>query len=232
MGAATAKLFQAAGATVVVTGSNPETLEAARQELTGIEVVASDASDPAAAKALVEGVKARHGRLDVLFANAGVARMAPIPMVDEAFFDFTFNVNVRGVYFLLKYAAAVMQEGGSIILNSSIGAGRGTPGMSVYGASKAAVRSFGRNFAAELAPRGIRVNTISPGAIETPIWGKIGMSAEQMEGLQKRFATEIPLKRPGRGEEVAAAALFFASDASSFTTGADLPVDGGTLDIG
>ncbi len=231
IGSATARLFKEEGATVIVTGSNPGTIEAARRDLSGIEVVAADAADVAGTKALVDQVHARHGRLDVLFVNAGIGHMAPSTDVDEAFFDRQFNINVRGAYFLVKDAAAVMTDGGSIVLTASVAGVQGNSGTTVYAATKAALRSFGRTFAAELAPRRIRVNTVSPGPIETPIFGKMGMSAEQMAGMVEQMTARIPLGRVGQAHEVASAALFFASDDSSFTTGAELFVDGGMVDI-
>ncbi len=231
IGAATARLFRQEGATVVVTGSNPKTLDAARHELQGIEVVAADAADVAATKALIHDIQSRHGRLDVLFVNAGIARFMPSSGVDEDHFDAQFNVNVRGAYFAIRYAAEIMSSGGSIILTASVSGVKGGLGQTVYGATKAAVRSFGRTFAAELAPRGIRVNTISPGPIETPIFGKIGIPAAQMEAVMGDMLKTIPLARVGRPEEVAAAALFFASTDSSFTTGGELFVDGGMVEV-
>ncbi len=231
IGAATAKRFQAEGATVVVTGSNPATLEAARQTLHGIEVVASEAGDVAATKSLIEGVKARHGKIDVLFVNAGIARFAPVAAVDEDFFDAQFAINVRGAFFVVKHAVPVMADGGSIILTASTAGASGGDAISVYAATKAAVRSFGRTFAAEFAPRRIRVNTISPGPIETPIFGKVGLTPEQLAGFAESIVARIPLKRIGQADEVAAAALFFASDESSFTTGAELFVDGGLIEV-
>ena len=231
IGAAAARRFQGEGAVVVVTGSNPETLEAAREGMAGIEVVASDAADVAAIGALVDGVVARHGRIDVLFANAGIAKMGPSAAIDEALFDLEFGINVKGVFFLLKHAAPVMTDGGSIILTASVSAHMGGPGQTVYGATKAAVRSFGRTFAAELAPRGIRVNTISPGPIETPIFGKVGLSAEQLAGMTQEMLARIPLKRVGQADEIAAAALFLASGESSFVTGTELVVDGGMIGV-
>ena len=231
IGAATARLFRAEGAIVIVTGSNPTTLEAARRELHGIEVVGSDIADIEATRTLVGDVHGRQGRLDILFANAGIAKFGASPDVDAAHFDQLFDVNVRGAYFAIKHAAAVMQEGGSIVLNASVSGVMGGLGQTVYGATKAAVRSFGRTFAAELAPRRIRVNTISPGPIETPIFGKVGIPAEQMKTVVEGFVSQIPLARVGRPEEVAAAALFFASDDSSYTTGAELFVDGGMVDV-
>ncbi len=229
IGAATAKLFQAEGATVIVTGSNPQTLDAARTALPGIEVVASDAGSAAAAAALVEGVKSRHGRIDVLFVNAGIARFAPLEAVDEAAFDAQFNVNVRGAFFLLRHAAPVLSDGGSVILTGSVAGVLGGEARTVYAATKAALRSFGRTFAAELAPRRIRVNTISPGPIGTPIFGKVGLSAEQLSGMTESMIGSIPLRRIGQADEVARAALFLASDDSSYTTGAELFVDGGMV---
>ena len=231
IGAATALLFQAEGATVIVTGSNPATLEAARQKLAGIEVVASDIADIDATRTLVGDVVARHGRLDILFANAGIAKFAASPDVDAAHFDLQFGINTRGAYFAIKHAAEAMADGGSIVLNASVSGVMGGGAQTVYAATKAALRSFGRTFAAELAPRRIRVNTISPGPIETPIFGKVGIPADQLGAMVEDFVNRIPLARIGRAEEVAAAALFFASDDSSYTTGAELFVDGGMIDI-
>ena len=231
IGAATAKLFQAEGAAVVVTGSNPQTLDAARQNLPGIEVVASDAADPGAAKALVDGVAARHGRIDVLFVNAGVVRMAPIAATDEAMFDLIFGVNVRGPYFLLKHAAPVMADGGAIVITSSISSVGSTPALSVYGASKAAIRSFGRSFANELAPRGIRVNVISPGPVDTPILGKTGMSPEALRATMEGVVARVPLNRVGQPGDIASAALFLACADSAFISGVDLFVDGGMASL-
>jgi NAD(P)-dependent dehydrogenase (short-subunit alcohol dehydrogenase family) len=231
IGAATAKLFQAEGATVIVTGSNPATLDAAGAALPGIEVIASNAGDVAATKTLVDQVKAKYGRIDVLFVNAGIAYFAPIEAVDEAFFDAQFNINVRGAYFILKHAAPVISDNGAVILTASVaGSIGGSGGGTVYGATKAALRSFGRTFAVELAPRGIRVNTISPGPIETPIFGKTGMSADQVAGFVQGLKAQIPLARVGQSDEVARAALYLAVDAS-YTTGAELFVDGGLADV-
>lgn len=226
MGAATAKRFHAEGATVVVTGSSAASVEAARKEMPDIEVIASDAADPKAAQILIDHVREKHGRIDILFVNAGIARIAPIGAVDEALFDKVFGVNLRGPYFLIKYALAILSDGGSIILTSSIGAVKGMPGLSVYSATKAALNSLGLNLAAELAPRSIRVNTISPGPINTPIGGKMGLTAEQMAHMAQAIE-KVPLRRKGQPEEIASAALYFASDESRFTTGTELRVDGG-----
>jgi NAD(P)-dependent dehydrogenase (short-subunit alcohol dehydrogenase family) len=231
IGAETARLFRSEGATVIVTGSSPASVEAAKAALPGIEVLVSDAGDIAATRALVDGVTARHGRIDVLFVNAGIAKFAPSESVDEAFFDAQFNVNVKGAYFLIKHAAPAIADGGAIILTSSVaGAGGGLPGATVYGATKAALRSFGRTFARELAPRRIRVNTISPGPIDTPILDKGGFTPAQKDAFLSGAATRIPLGRAGTSPEVAAAALYLAADAT-FTTGAELFVDGGLIDL-
>ncbi len=216
---------------MIVTGSNPDTLQAARTALPGIEVVASDAGDVAAIQTLVDAIASRHGRIDVLFINAAVGRIAPISTVDEAAFDLQFNINVRGPFFLLKHAMPVLSDGGSVILTSSISGSRGGDAMTVYSATKAALRSFGRTFASALAPRGIRVNTISPGPIQTPGLGKAGLPAEQMNGMMEKVVAGVPLKRIGQPDEVAKAALFLASNDASFTTGAELFVDGGMIDL-
>lgn len=231
IGAVSARLFQSEGATVIVTGSSPASVEAARVELPGVEAIVSDAGDLAATKALVEQVKARHGRIDVLFVNAGVAGFAPIGEVDEAFFDRQFDINVKGAYFLIKHALTAIPDGGAIILTASVaGASGGLPGSSIYGATKAALRSFGRTLAKELTPRGIRVNTVSPGPIITPLLDKDGFSAAQKQAFIEGAKTRIPLGRTGTAQEVAAAALYLAADAT-FTTGAELFVDGGLIDL-
>jgi len=231
IGAATAKLFQAEGATVIVTGSSAQSVEAARAELPGVEAIVSDASDVVATKTLVDQVTAAHGRIDVLFVNAGIARFAPLDQVDEAFFDAQFDTNVKGAFFLVKHAAPKIPEGGAIILTASVaGSSGGFGGGTVYGATKAAVRSLGRTFATELVARRIRVNTISPGPILTPILDKNGFTPAQKQGFVEGAQTRVPLGRIGQPEEVARAALYLAADAS-YTTGAELFVDGGLIDL-
>lgn len=226
IGAATATLFRDEGATVVATGSSAASVQTAQAQMPGIEFIVSDAGDPAAAKALVEHVHDTQGRLDVVFANAGTNRLAPIEEVDEATFDFLIGLTVRGPFFLLKHAVGLMPTGGSIILTSSMAALRGMATTSVYGAGKAALRALGLNLAVELAPRKIRVNTITPGPVATLIGQKQGLTEEQIAGFGAMI-DRVPLGRMGDASEVAAAALYFASDASGFTTGAELVVDGG-----
>ena len=230
IGAATAKLFQAEGATVIVTGSSAKTAQTARTELPGIEVVVSDQADTAAGKALVGQVTAKHGRIDVLFVNAGIGAFGAFDSVDEASFDRQFNINVRGAFFMVKYAAPVIPDHGAIILTASTAASLGMAGTSVYSATKAALRSFGRTLAAELAPRNIRVNTVSPGPIETPIFGKGYLTQEQIQGFKDYLTSQVTLKRMGTSEEVAAAVLFLAADAT-FVTGTELIVSGGLGDV-
>jgi NAD(P)-dependent dehydrogenase (short-subunit alcohol dehydrogenase family) len=231
IGAATARLFQSEGATVIVTGSSSKSVDAARDTLPGIEAITSDAADIAATKALVDQVVARHGRIDVLFVNAGIARFAPVEQIDEAFFDAQFDLNVKGAFFLLKHAIPAIPDGGAIILTASVaGSAGGLGGSTIYGSTKAAVRSFGRTFAKELLPRGIRVNTISPGPIVTPLLDKEGFTAPQKDAFIEGAKTRIPLGRTGTSDEVAAAALYLAADAT-YTTGAELFVDGGLIDL-
>ncbi|HQT89531.1 MAG: hypothetical protein B7Z58_14835 [Acidiphilium sp. 37-64-53] len=226
IGAATARLFKAEGATVIVTGANSKTAEAAHAELPGIEIILSNQGDVTATKSLVDQVVAKHGRIDILFVNAGIAHFAPMESVDEAFFDAEFAVNVRGAYFMVKHAAPVIPDGGAIVLTGSTAGSSGGANMSVYAATKAALRSFGRTFAAELAPRNIRVNLVSPGPIETPIFSKTGMNEAQIDGFIRDIKTRIPLGRVGQPGEVAATALYLAADAT-FMTGGEIIVGGG-----
>jgi NAD(P)-dependent dehydrogenase (short-subunit alcohol dehydrogenase family) len=218
IGAETAKLFQSEGATVVVTGSSERSVEAAKAALPGIEVLVSDAGNVVATKALVDQVKAKHSRIDVLFVNAGIAKLAP-------------TINVKGAFFLIKHAIPIIPDGGAIILTASVaGANGGLGGATIYGSTKAALRSFGRTIAKELTPRGIRVNTISPGPIITPILDKGGLTPAQKDSFIEGAKTRIPLGRTGTAAEVAAAALYLAADAT-YTTGAELFVDGGLIDL-
>ena len=230
IGAATAKLFMAEGAAVIVTGQNPSTVSQIRDDLPGVEAVIANQQDTEASRSLVENIAKRHGRIDVLFVNAGIARFAPLEAVDEQFFDLQFGINVRGAYFTVKHAAAIMPSGGSIILTGSTASSTGTAAASVYSATKAALRSFGRTLAAELAPRNIRVNTISPGPIETPIFGKTGLSQEQIDGFISNIKNRVPLGRVGRPDEVAVTALYLAADAT-FVTGEEIFVGGGLVNI-
>lgn len=227
IGLAAARLFAAEGAKVTVTGTNPKTLEAARSELRGIaEVVASDAGSSADIQKLAASFAAKGG-VDVLFLNAGLAKFGPIATLDEAIFDESFRVNVKGAWLALKHFGPRMRRGGSVVVTSSVNNELGMPGSSVYAMTKAALRSLVRTAASELAEAGVRVNAVSPGPIETPLYGKLGLTTEAVQGFAKDLVTRIPLKRFGRPEEVAKAALFLASDDSSFMTGEEIVLDGG-----
>jgi NAD(P)-dependent dehydrogenase (short-subunit alcohol dehydrogenase family) len=227
IGLATAKALLAAGAQVMVTGRSPANLAAAERELgPRAHVVRSNTASLADIDALAGVAKQALGQLDLLFVNAGIALLESHDQVTEASYDETFAVNTRGAYFTVQRLAPLIGHGGAIVLTTSIAGETGTPGMAVYAGSKAALRSFARSFAAELLPRGIRVNAVSPGFIHTPTMGATGASDE----ARARFAHEgqeiTPMKRIGTPEEVAAAVLFLAFEAT-FTTGIELPVDGG-----
>jgi NAD(P)-dependent dehydrogenase (short-subunit alcohol dehydrogenase family) len=176
-------------------------------------------------------VKERHGHIDVLFANAGWGEIAPLKVATEAHFDKTFDLNAKGTFFTVQKALSLFKDGGSIILTASVANVRGDPAFSAYAAAKAAVRTFARGWTVELKDRKIRVNSISPGPIETPALEKVGLTADQVEQAVAHFASQVPLGRRGRAEEVAAAVVFLASDESSYITGIDLAVDGGMAQV-
>jgi len=227
MALATAKLFVQEGAYVFITGRRQEQLDAAGKEIgRNVTGVQGDAGKLADLDRLFAAVKEKKGQIDVLFASAGIGDLnSPLGTVTEKGFDDVFGVNVRGTLFTVQKALPLLRDGGSVILNGSIAGVKGFPNMSVYNASKAAVRSFGRTWAAELAPRRIRVNVISPGPIDTAIF--VGKPAE----VKEQFKSFVPLGRLGKSEEIATVALFLASDDSSFVTGIDLSVDGGAAQV-
>ncbi len=227
IGLATAKLLLAGGARVLVTGRTDKTLDAAREDLgAGAIVLKSDAGSLSDIDTLASKVKEAFGTLDVLFINAGLARFAPLEQTGEALYDEMFDLNTKGPYFTVQKLAPLMSQGGAIVLTTSSANEKGIPMISAYGAAKAALRSFARTLAAELLPRGIRVNAVSPGPIETPILGKSGMPPEMVAQFGAQVSEMVPMKRWGQAEEVARAVAFLAFDAT-FTTGAELPVDGG-----
>lgn len=233
IGLATAKTFLAQGAKVVITGRTQETLDAAVAEINdqNLTAIQSDTSKLDQIDSLVASIKDQFGTIDVLFANAGIAWFAPIEMSDEAFFDAHFNTNVKGLFFTIQKLLPITKEGGRIVLNASAVIHKGFENSAVYSATKGAVRSFARTLSSELAPRKIRVNVVSPGPIETPIYNKMGMSEEQMQGMAESMTAMVPMNRFGASEEVAKVALFLASEDSSFVIGEEILVDGGIATI-
>jgi NAD(P)-dependent dehydrogenase (short-subunit alcohol dehydrogenase family) len=224
IGGAIAERFAAEGATVYATSRRAEAADLAHGAGT-LRARRVDASDPTALAAFFETVRSEVGRVDVLALNAGISEFAPLDTISEDHFDRTFGLNVRALLFAAKAATALMPDGGSIVLVGSIADAIGTKGYGVYGATKAAVRSFARTWANELAPRNIRVNVVAPGPTDT------AMMAATSDEVRETLTQLIPLGRMGRADEVASAALFLASDQSSYITGASLPVDGGMAQV-
>lgn len=228
IGLATAQRFAAEGATVYITGRRQAELDEAVALIgSNATSVRGDVTSTADLDQLFELIKTQHGRLDVLVTSAGLVDPATFGSVTEDNFDKTFNVNARAAFFAAQKAVELMGNGGSIVLIGSILGYKGMPGYSTYSASKAAIRSFTRTWAQEFQASGIRVNTLSPGPIDTPIIDSQAASIEEADQLRAAFASMIPLGRMGRTEEIASAALFLASDESSFVTGIELNVDGG-----
>jgi NAD(P)-dependent dehydrogenase (short-subunit alcohol dehydrogenase family) len=228
LGAATARAFAREGAEVIVSGRNRQTLDEAVASIGAKGVgMAADVGKLADIERLMAAIKARSGRLDVLFANAGITRFGPIGSVTEADWDAVMDANLKGLYFTVQQALPLMGKGGSIVLNASVASSVGAPDSSVYSASKAAVRSLGRSLGAELVGRGIRVNVVSPGPIDTPIFAAMGMKPPDIAQLKEAWAASNPMKRFGEPDEVARAVLFLASADASYITGANLTVDGG-----
>jgi NAD(P)-dependent dehydrogenase (short-subunit alcohol dehydrogenase family) len=233
IGLAAAKDFAAEGARIVITGRDARTLAAAEQEIgPGTFAIRSDIADLAALDELYAQVHARHGRIDVLFVNAGVGGFVPAAAVTPEFWDSVHSVNLRGCFFAAQKALPLMGKGGAIVFTGSIGSQLAAPGNVTYAAAKAGLRAVARNFAAELLAKGIRVNMVSPGATETPIlYRNPGMDDQAVEGLRKMMIANTPMKRMGTPAEIARAVLFLSSDEASFITGVDLFVDGGVIEL-
>ena len=228
IGLTTAQRFVQEGAFVFITGRRQSALDEAVQTIGGnVMAVRADASKLDDIDTLYATIRREKGRLDVLFANAGVGSFVPLEAVTEEHFDTTFNTNVRGVLFTVQKALPLMDAGGSIILNASLASIKGTPSFSVYSATKAALSSFARNWALDLKGRGIRVNAISPGAVPTPAYQTLGLTEEQLQGFIDAMAKDSPLGRVGTTDDIAKAVVFLASDDSSFVNGTELFVDGG-----
>ncbi|HUO00087.1 MAG TPA: glucose 1-dehydrogenase [Bradyrhizobium sp.] len=223
IGLATAKLFAKEGAYVFITGRRQTELDSAVKEIgPNAAAVRADASDMADLARLFDTIKTAKGKIDVLFANAGVYELTPFGSITEQAYDKMFDINVKGVLFTVQQAAPLMTEGGSIILNGSVAGSKGLEADTVYGATKAAIRSFARTWTADLKARQIRVNVLSPGPIRTP-----GFEVFANDEMQHYMKSMVPLGRIGTADEIAKAALFLASDDSSFVAGTELFVDGG-----
>ena len=232
IGLATAKQFVNEGAYVFITGRRESELAAAVKEVgRNITAVRGDVSNLDDLDRLFSQIKREKGRLDIVFANAGVAKFAPLGTITEEFYDSIFNINVKGLLFTVQKALPLLPDGASIILNASIGASKGLGASSVSSATKAAVRSFARTWTTDLKDRRIRVNVVSPGLIETPGLKGLVESTGAGEQRLKMLSSSVPLGRLGTPDEVARAVVFLASDDSSYITGTELFVDGGIAQV-
>jgi len=232
IGLATAKQFVNEGAYVFITGRREAELAAAKKQIgKNVTAIQGDVSNLDDLDRLFAQIRKEKGKLDIVFANAGVARYAPLGAITEDFFDSIFDINVKGVLFTVQKALPALRDGGSIILNASIVASKGLSSNSVYSATKAAVRSFARTWTTDLKDRRIRVNAVSPGPIDTPGLSELLASSETGEQRKKMISTTVPLGRFGRPEEIAKAVVFLASDDASYITGVELFVDGGFAQV-
>jgi len=228
IGLATAKRLQEEGAKVAISGRSKKTLEEAVNSIgNGVVAVQADVAQLAEVDKLYKEVSQKLGKIDVLFVNAGVAKFAPLAETSESVYDEQFDVNIKGAYFTIQKALPFLNDGASIILNTSVADSKGNAGTSAYSATKAALRSLARTAAAELVGRGIRVNTVAPGPIVTPIFGKTGLPKEALDEFSKEILSKVPMKRFGQPEEVAGAVAFLASQDASYITGVEINVDGG-----
>jgi len=233
IGLATAQRFVAEGAYVFITGRRQNELDAAVKQIgeNNISGVHGDVSNMADLDRLYAMVKEQKGSIDILFANAGVTEFAPLGTITEAQFDKIFSVNVKGLLFTVQKALPLFHDGGSIILNGSVGGSKGVATTSVYSATKAAIRSFARTWTVDLKHRKIRVNAISPGPIDTPIFNSLAKTEEEVKQIKANLIAAVPMGRMGTADEIAKAVSFLASDDSSYITGIELFVDGGMAQI-
>jgi NAD(P)-dependent dehydrogenase (short-subunit alcohol dehydrogenase family) len=232
IGLATAKQFHSEGAKVAIAGRDQKTLDTAVKEIGGDTLgVRADVSKLEDIDRLFEAVKKKFGKIDILFANAGIAFFAPMEQSSEKFFDDQFDINVKGMYFTIQKALPLLNQGASIVLNSSVAGVKGTEGATVYAATKAAVRSFARTLTNELIGRGIRVNVVSPGPIATPIFGRTGLPKEVIDEFAAHLIETVPMKRFGQADEVGKTVVFLASSESSYITGQEIFVDGGIANV-
>jgi NAD(P)-dependent dehydrogenase (short-subunit alcohol dehydrogenase family) len=232
IGFATARRLQEEGARVAISGRSKKTLDEAVKTIgNGVLAVQADVSNLANIDKLYAEVSQKLGKIDVLFVNAGVAKFAPLAETSESTYDEQFDINIKGAYFTIQKALPLLNEGASIILNTSVADSNGTVGASAYSATKAALRSLARTAAAELVGRGIRVNAVAPGPIFTPIFGRTGLPQEAVDQFAKDVVARVPMKRFGQPEEVAGVVVFLASQDASYITGVEINVDGGVGQI-
>jgi len=228
IGLETAKRFRDEGAHVIVTGINPGRLEEAKKELgEDAMVISADLRNVSEMDRVIKTIRTRYDHIDVLFANAGAGTAAPLESVTDEQIDEQFSLNFKGIFFAVQKASPLLVKGSSVILTTSFLNRVGAPGLSILSASKAAVRSLALTLGAELAPRGIRVNAISPGPISTPFHGKLGLSDADLSAVAASIEAQVPLGRFGEASEIANGVVFLASDDSSFMTGSELIIDGG-----
>jgi NAD(P)-dependent dehydrogenase (short-subunit alcohol dehydrogenase family) len=228
IGLATAKRLQEEGARVAISGRSKKTLdEAVRTIGNGVVAVQADVANLVDLDKLYREVLQKLGKIDVLFVNAGVAKFAPLAETSESLYDEQFDINIKGAYFTIQKALPLLNDGASIVLNTSVVDSKGNVGTSAYSATKAALRSLARTAAAELVGRGIRVNTVAPGPIVTPIFGRTGLPKEAVDEFAKDVLAKVPMKRFGQPEEVASTVAFLASQDASYITGVEINVDGG-----
>lgn len=232
IGFATAKLFMQEGARVAITGQNAERVaEAGKQLGAGAIAICANAASAQDMAAVANRLKAEFGHLDAVFANAGIAKPMPFADIDDANIDDQINVNIKGIIYTMQKMLPLLNNPSSVIFNASTLAQQGMAGMAVYSATKAAVRSLARTLSAELVGQGVRVNVISPGPIETPIYGKIGLPAQDLEQMAGQIIGQVPMGRFGHADEIAKVALFLASDDSTYILGENILVDGGMANI-
>ena len=226
IGYATAQNLKKNGATVVITGRATEKVQKAAEELGATGIVA-DVKDLTAIDKLVSEVKNEFSKVDILFVNAGIFAPAPIGQISEEMFDHQMGINFKGAVFTIEKFLPILNDGASIINLSSVNAYTGMPNTAIYAASKAALNSYTRTAATELAPRKIRINSVNPGPVETPIFGKTGMPEDQLSEFAQAMQNRVPLKRFGKPEDIAHLVVFLASDDASFITGSEYNIDGG-----
>jgi NAD(P)-dependent dehydrogenase (short-subunit alcohol dehydrogenase family) len=232
IGLETARQFLAEGARVAITGTNPATMETARAELgKDVVVIRANAGEVGAQQAVSDAVREAFGGLDILFVNAGVADLRPLDQWDEAGFDRSVSINLKGPLFLVKALLPIFANPASIVLNTSVNAHIGMPNTTVYAATKAGLLSLARTLSGELIGRGIRVNAVSPGPITTPLYGKLGLSDADLKTVSKSIEGQVPAGRFGTATEIAKTVVFLASDEAAFTVGSELLVDGGMSNL-